>query len=198
MYWSRFILLVLMVAVISCTDENKKFTAQIGEELTKKVYGPLMKRVEKMIAEKGVLAANKYYKNKFEFDAIEEVEKLTDEYRQRYKLRDLSIRRTSWRYRNPNNEPNVWQTKVFEEWQLAISEKEPLKTVVHEDKGIYTAMTPIFISSKMCLQCHGNVDATGSGVREEIKKMYPSDRARDFHLGQLRGATLTEVKFIED
>ena len=96
------------------------------------------------------------------------------------------IARTSLRYRNPANMPEPWQESILRQFDaqkddsaasLEYFEQEPDGTA-HYMKAIQTG--------PVCLVCHG--PAISEDVRAALDEHYPFDRARDYELGDIRGA----------
>ncbi|MCP4487112.1 MAG: DUF3365 domain-containing protein [Gammaproteobacteria bacterium] len=108
---------------------------------------------------------------------------------------DMDVGRTSLKLRNPNNAPDAWEAGVlakFEERRAA--GENPAKMTYFEitkQDGEKTfrfmkaiGMPPL---SKMpCLKCHGSeIDPK---VAAKLDELYPTDQARGYKPGQIRGA----------
>ena len=102
------------------------------------------------------------------------------------------VARTSLKLRNPANEPDAWELKVLEDFEKKRAAGADPKTLefsqitTYDDKKSFRFMKAIPTGGP-CLACHG-----GSGVKPEvealIKDLYPTDKARGFKAGDLRGA----------
>jgi len=98
------------------------------------------------------------------------------------------VSRTSLRYRNPANAPEPWQVKVlqgFESQKGAHEVAAVQEYVLEEDDGTMRYMSEIRTGA-ICLACHGKSLAAELDARLEAD--YPYDRARDYELGEIRGA----------
>lgn len=102
-----------------------------------------------------------------------------------------TIRRTSDRVRAPHDRPDAQEARVLEamlaEWGARGAQADvQARALEHGDSIAFYA--PIYISSPICLKCHGDsdggMDATALAI---INERYPDDRAKGYALGDLRG-----------
>ena len=103
----------------------------------------------------------------------------------------MSIARTSLRYRNPDNSPDPWESKVLEEFEMRRAAGEDPMTMDFAET-LETAEGPMFRymkaipTAELCLKCHGtDLDPK---VSAQLDALYPDDRARGFNKGDIRGA----------
>lgn len=99
--------------------------------------------------------------------------------------RNLSIGRTSWKLRNPKNQPPAWAMALVE------ARTEGPSALAHPD-GRLGVLLPIRLKSQ-CLACHGAMEAIPAEVRRALKTRYPDDAATGFAEGDLRGWFWVEV-----
>lgn len=102
------------------------------------------------------------------------------------------VARTSLKLRNPANAPDAWELKVLEEFEkkrAAGADPKSLEffeVTTYDDAKAFRYMKAIPTGAP-CLACHG-----GSNVKPEVeallKDLYPTDKARGFKRGDLRGA----------
>jgi hypothetical protein len=103
----------------------------------------------------------------------------------------LSLRRTSLKVRNPGNQPDAWELAVLQQFaQRKAAGETPDKlefyqVVEKEDKKTFRYMKAI-TTDKLCLTCHGETIAPELSAK--ITELYPTDAARGFREGDLRGA----------
>ena len=108
-------------------------------------------------------------------------------------LSDLSVKRTSLKIRNPDNEPDEWEVMVLNKFQEQLDNGVPFEEIKYaelsEKDGVkmYRMMRPIPVAG-VCLACHGPADSLPEEVKQELKAKYPSDQATGYTAGQLRGA----------
>jgi len=101
------------------------------------------------------------------------------------------VARTSLKNRAPTNSPEAWGKKVLKEFEARKTAGTDVKTldykdVVEEDgKKVFRYMKAI-PTGEICLKCHGS--NLKPEVAAKLDELYPSDRARDFKLGDIRGA----------
>ncbi len=98
----------------------------------------------------------------------------------------VSISRVTDKPRNPKNQLNDLEKEIWEAYEYAPTVSG---THVQEfDKESLIVTKPILISSTLCLNCHG---AVGTEISEStnaiLKERYPSDMAKDYYTGDLRG-----------
>lgn len=98
------------------------------------------------------------------------------------------VSRTSLRYRNPANAPEPWQAKVLQafedqaDWHEDASAQEYF---IEEDDGTIRYMSEIR-NGAVCLVCHGK--SLPAELAARLEADYPHDRARNYSLGEVRGA----------
>ncbi|MGF1582541.1 MAG: DUF3365 domain-containing protein [Gemmataceae bacterium] len=97
----------------------------------------------------------------------------------------LKIGRTSFKLRNPKNQPPSWANNLVKQ------KSQQLVYLSHPD-GRFAAFLPIHLQNK-CLICHGEKDQISEDVRETLAKLYPEDAATGFSEGDLRGWFWVEV-----
>ncbi|MFN4299789.1 MAG: DUF3365 domain-containing protein [Thermaurantimonas sp.] len=100
------------------------------------------------------------------------------------------VRRVALRYRNPANKPDSIETAVLQHMaELSAKGQIPPAQTIDLFDGYIRHFEPI-IMKPLCLNCHGVIERgdIAPATLEEIRKRYPSDRAYDFNLNELRGA----------
>lgn len=107
----------------------------------------------------------------------------------------LAIRRTSVRYRNPDNAPDPWERGWLERLGQQIAAGEPPSEVHEIDRaaGELRFLRPIVVAPD-CLKCHGAESELDPVVRERLGQLYPEDRATGFAAGDLRGVFSVRVE----
>ncbi len=104
--------------------------------------------------------------------------------------------RTSLKTRNNGNLPLPWEKAVLQDFEERKAQRESLSgmeyvaTVDVDGQRIFRYMK-VIATEKVCLKCHA-AEITAE-LQTELDKLYPSDRARGFKEGDIRGAfTLTK------
>jgi hypothetical protein len=100
----------------------------------------------------------------------------------------VEIGRTSHRLRNPENAPRPWVEPILAAYLADPETLEPRAIRLTEDRMGY--VEPIRIQA-VCLTCHG--ESLAPAVAKEIRRLYPSDRATGFELGDFRGVFWAEM-----
>ena len=97
------------------------------------------------------------------------------------------VRRTSLKTRNPDNAPDAWEQAALERFDKSVaegtlaSELEFFEIVDGEFRYLKAIPT-----EGVCLTCHG--DQIAAEIVAALDKRYPDDKARGFHVGDVRGA----------
>jgi hypothetical protein len=104
----------------------------------------------------------------------------------------MRIRRVSTRNRNPHAVPDAWETEAIAtlEKRLAAGAKPDtleVSAVVNGPEGKTFRYAKALVTQPLCLTCHGTPDYVPPGVRAEIAREYPDDKATGYSLGMIRG-----------
>ena len=103
----------------------------------------------------------------------------------------FAIKRVSSRPRNKNNYPNLYEKEILEKFNklslkdnkgLALEHSEIIKDK-NNNKFVYIKAIRI---KEVCLNCHGS--NINDGLKKEIQKLYPDDKAINYKLNDIRGA----------
>ena len=115
--------------------------------------------------------------------------------------RGVFVRRVSFNNRNKNNYPDEYEKQILNKFKVMqnggkLSETSENIEIIIEDGSKYLRyLKPIFIQAE-CLNCHGSEADMQKETRELIAEKYPNDKAKDYKLGDLRGA-VSVIKVIE-
>ncbi|PCJ85521.1 MAG: hypothetical protein COA54_10950 [Thiotrichaceae bacterium] len=113
---------------------------------------------------------------------------------------DLSIK-TGWRVtrvstkpRNPLlGSPDQWERETLASFTSRANNGEhyvdmsKAEVVNEAGKSYFRFMKPLAVKP-VCLNCHGSEDKIPETVKAELDVMYPFDQARNYKIGDLRGA----------
>lgn len=100
---------------------------------------------------------------------------------------DVLVSRTSLKYRNPDNAPAEWQTRVLEDFEAKkAAGADPATLVYSEIVGDEYRFMKAIPTAGLCLTCHGT--GISPEVTAELARLYPQDKATGFREGDLRGA----------
>ena len=107
------------------------------------------------------------------------------------KNQNVQLSRTSLKTRNDSNTPTEWQRKVLHEFEARKSKGESPKKMEYSDivevdgKKQFRYMKAIG-TGQVCLNCHG--EKVLPAVEAKLSALYPDDKARGYHKGDIRGA----------
>jgi hypothetical protein len=101
------------------------------------------------------------------------------------------VGRTSLKVRNQDNAPDAWEEAVLKEFETRKSAGEdPMKLIkaeiVEEGERKVFRMMKAIPTAEVCTKCHG--EAIAEPVTAKLDELYPSDKARGYKVGDLRGA----------
>ena len=105
----------------------------------------------------------------------------------------VRVKRISLKYRNPTNKPAKDETVILESLQKLQQEHVllPHHLLQKVNATTYKYYKPILLNQKVCLKCHGNIKDTD--LKRAIAKQYPVDKAKNYKMGDLRGAVVVTV-----
>jgi hypothetical protein len=138
------------------------------------MMGALMSRLMDVSGKEGTAAAIRVCKD----EASEIAGRVAEE-------QGVTIGRTSFRLRNPENVPPKWAKDLVEERRA-----EPVY-LLHVD-GRLAAFLPIRLKPQ-CESCHGPKESIPEEVQARLAELYPNDEATGFTSGGLRGWFWVEV-----
>lgn len=106
---------------------------------------------------------------------------------------NATVRRTSFRVRNPQNEPDSLDREMLRKFEYAFeNDEKPVQSVIQDEQGNYRYYNPILIAP-VCLNCHGMPgEELSADLHALILEKYPEDDAVEYELGDLRGAWVVE------
>ena len=196
------IAIVSSFAIVSCNsnDEAKPINKDVVSENTFKVADSTIIKKGKSIAMGTFKILNSKLKSAIKSGGpvagigvcSSEAIKLTDSISKVY---NVSLKRTSLKYRNEKNAPTSSEKSILGLWQTQIDADNAIKpSIVRSDNGI-TFIAPIKLKQQ-CIVCHGSDDFVSPDVRLKIKVHYPTDLARNYKEGELRGAWI--ISFPKD
>ncbi len=104
------------------------------------------------------------------------------------KAEGVTIRRIAKKNRNPKNETNDVESKVFKQYIMEYLAGVTLKPRIASDAQGHPVYYKPIITNNMCLTCHGKPGETMThDIAKKIKELYPNDKAINFESGHPRG-----------
>ena len=181
----RIVLYVILFAFAAGCVENHSPAATAvadeaaylnkGDSLVKITFDTLRNSLLRAMGEKGAAGALRFCNA--EASSISST----------YAAAGVAIGRVSDRNRNPRNALSAEDGLQWEQYRQLLAKHDSLKSVVvYHDNAVHY-YKPIFIQP-MCLACHG---AAGEELSNDlipvIDSLYPGDKAKGYHTGDLRG-----------
>jgi len=105
--------------------------------------------------------------------------------------RGWKIARTSLKFRNPRNAPDIWEQTILESFTERSAsgevpgEMEHYEVLTVEGVQVFRYMKAITVVEP-CLTCHGQQIA--DDLKSKLQELYPADQAIDFSVGEIIGA----------
>ena len=100
----------------------------------------------------------------------------------------MSLKRTTFRYRNPENAPDEGDEAalLFFEREIENQGRAPASLVQRVSTEEVRYYRPMFVG-EVCLGCHGDPVSMDPQVRRVLSERYPQDLATGYEAGDFRG-----------
>lgn len=180
----KFIVVALSAAALlaGCASEEKATTDNVAEAkgIIKEFFGNLKGELETAMKAGGPTNAILTCKGRAPIIAHESSQKS-----------GWDVGRTSLKLRNPANRPDAWEVSVLEQFAARKAKGEDLATMDYSEvvteggQKTFRYMKAIPVQD-LCLNCHGTT--LKPDVVASLKKLYPTDQATGYKVGDLRGA----------
>lgn len=151
--------------------------AEVARPVAASLMQNLSDRLQTAIAERGMVGA-------MEFCNVQALP-LT---RQVLEEQGMHVTRTSARLRNRENAPDTAAARALAWYRSSIDGGGgiPAYHVQVMRDGSYRYYQPL-VAQEVCLQCHGGTEDLAEGVPEALARLYPTDEATGYRLGDWRG-----------
>jgi hypothetical protein len=106
----------------------------------------------------------------------------------------VTIKRTSLKFRNPQNAPDAVELKLLRELAARHSAGEKLPQGVTAFPSDGNRFFKTITMEQTCLKCHGDATTMSEAVRKELAATYPEDKAVGYKAGDFRGIISVTVK----
>jgi hypothetical protein len=106
----------------------------------------------------------------------------------------LTLKRTSFRFRNPVNAPDEAEEAALLDFERSLQGPgEPLTSMTQRvSETEYRYYEPLYVGEP-CLQCHGVLERLAPEVRAILDERYPGDLATGYAAGDFRGLIRVSV-----
>jgi len=190
-----FVALIIITAcsgsgtkVITPTDGENDILKKRGNDIAMSLVKTLKSEVKNSIEKDGVSGAINI--------CNEKAMPLTHEIEKQYG-NTVSIKRTSFKYRNQENAPDEFETLALNHFDVLSSQQMEIpafytQKVISEGDTTFYYYKPMK-TEMLCLLCHGNESAISPEVKNMLSELYPEDKATGYKEGDFRG--LIRVKF---
>lgn len=189
----NIILLLLVLTVcwscsqtdISITEPTNEELIRIipqGNEITKALMTSLKTELKSAIAEGGFENAVEVCNLKA-LPITDKIEEITEG--------NIQIKRTTFKYRNPNNAPDEIEKYALAYFQKQLDENDSLpdhyvQKVTKQDTIQFYFYKPLMVEN-VCLGCHGVPENMDTKLLNQISQLYPEDKAMGYKAGDFRG-----------
>jgi hypothetical protein len=180
------LLTVVMVPQAQTANSSEKDRViAIGKEASGILLSSLKKELQEAISTRGPLHA---------IDVCsEKAMPLTEAVLGTDMPKGISLKRTSFRYRNSKNAPDSYEAEALHFFEKAISsEREMPQHYVQKMDNEYRYYRPLTVAPQ-CLTCHGTKDVISGDVLKQIQGRYPGDKATGYSAGDFRGVVRVSI-----
>ncbi len=118
--------------------------------------------------------------------------RLTKEFSSKYK--NITIRRTSLKYRDPEDAPDKRDRQVLMAFDKMVKMRKKPEIRIIKTKREYRIYKPLIITEPICLKCHGTKKRLHPEINRVLDKKYPNDKAINFKYKNVRGAIVATIK----
>ncbi|MGC8942127.1 MAG: Tll0287-like domain-containing protein [Sulfurihydrogenibium sp.] len=165
-------------------DKEQKI-AQVGEEtsmkLLKTLKGALMDAMQKGGPDEAVEVCSKKA-----MALTSQIEKETG----------YSVKRTTFKYRNPANAPDKYEAEALRYFEEGIKKGQMpqyyVQAINENGKVMYRYYKPLKVEG-VCLTCHGDPNLMDKKLLEKIRALYPNDKAVGYKDGDFRGVVRVTI-----
>ena len=174
---------LLVTQQLLAQTQIDKETIATGKAVTQKLMSTLQKNLKTQMKEGGPMAAVKFCNIKALL-LTQDVDKSFGKH--------IHVKRISLQTRNSSNTPTASEAKILQNLQnLHDINKLPL-FILDKESGSMKFYKPLVIQKQVCLKCHGDIPKN-SQLDLFLKEHYPTDKAVNYKMNDLRGAVVVEI-----
>lgn len=194
-FYYPVVMFILFSFFISCADKDTKISIPdeaetvkvkaIGQEATKHLIDTLKSALSKSIKANGPIGAINICNMK--------ATPLTD-YVAKVSPYSIEIKRTTSKYRNPENAPDIFEKKALQTFEN--SPELPvfyIQEITDGAESFFYYYQPLKMVA-VCIICHGDPSAMNEDLVNVLKEKYPADLALGYKEGEFRGLVRVKVK----
>jgi hypothetical protein len=167
------------------TEEQERRVVEIGRESAGELGSTLMSQLSEAMQLGGPARAVEFCSS----TALD----LTDSVAQ-HLGRGISLKRTTFKYRNPGNAPDEFDIAALQFFEGAPEGGGDLPShyLQRAPGGVLRYYQPLVVN-EFCLQCHGASERIDPAVRRQLAERYPADQATGYSVGNFRGVIRVSV-----
>ena len=188
-----FLLLLVALSILwSCNQKSVTISEPTNEELIRiipegnKISSDLLKSLKTEL--KNAISAGGFEKatevcNLKALPITQKIENISNG--------NITIKRTTFKYRNPENAPDDIERSALEYFQNLLDKNEDIpdhyvQKVTKQDVVQYYYYKPLIVEN-VCLGCHGSPEKMDAKLLNQISRLYPEDKAMGYKEGDFRG-----------
>ncbi|MEA1896837.1 MAG: DUF3365 domain-containing protein [Bacteroidota bacterium] len=195
---AHIIVLLVLVMTVSCTpndnsvtepsEQEKLFIDSIGNTISTSLKLALQKNLSDAIKNQGLIPAIEFCK--------QEALVLTDEVANSSAYK-IELKRTSFKYRNPQNAPDEFEELALKYYEKMILEDSDFSASyiqkIRGDQSAYFYYYQPLKTGSVCIVCHGEPENIDPSIASLLVDKYPNDKAIGYMEGDFRGLIRVKV-----
>ncbi|MFZ5483723.1 MAG: Tll0287-like domain-containing protein [Pseudomonadota bacterium] len=105
----------------------------------------------------------------------------------------VSLRRVTFKNRNPKSAPDAWEAKVLRDFEQRLANGATAASLEHSEvvtegnQKTFRYMKGLVVQ-EVCMTCHGTPETIPDAVKAKLAAEYPNDQATGYLPNMLRGA----------
>lgn len=176
----KYLLLISVFSILTACKQNIKLTpkekqtyTQKGKKIAQATFKELSGNLMAQMKSGGIAKAIPFCN----VQAMPLTNKIAKEH-------DVTIKRTSDKYRNELNQPTKRELEIINTFKERKLNKEKLSPIIEINKNSKKQFYAPIIIQPNCLACHGQVSTKVDSI---LKINYPNDLAKGYKVEDLRG-----------
>ena len=199
---AHIVVFLVLVLSVSCTpkdnfitepsEQERLFVDSIGNSISTSLKLALQKNLSDAIKNQGLIPAIEFCK--------QEALVLTDEVANNSAYK-IELKRTSFKYRNPQNTPNEFEVLALRYYEKMLLEDPDFSSSyiqkIRGDQASYFYYYQALKIGSVCIVCHGEPANIDPSIVSLLSDKYPDDKATGYMEGDFRGLIRVKVSLEE-
>jgi hypothetical protein len=170
------------IKIVEPTIQEAEYISKIGNDVSDTLLKTLKKELKAAIAAGG-------FPNAIEVCNLKAISLTESAIMNQNSI--LNVKRTSYNFRNPLNEPDSIEKLALNYYTALVAEKKSLpeiyiQKITEHNQNWFRYYKPIMME-QLCLGCHGQQAIMDTTVVNLLAKLYPQDEAVGYEVGDFRG-----------